>query len=368
VSAARPDLRIRVFGRLLGMSGLTSPDTMSRRQMALSRALPIPHGPGLDRVVGARGRGVEAQTRQITVRDGSPIGVRVYRPPGSGPFPLVVNFHGGGWVIGSLAMAESVCSRLASALPAVVVSVDYRLAPEFRFPTAVNDAFDATVWAHTNADELGADGTRLAVMGDSAGGNLAAAVTLLAHDQGPGISAQALLYPTLDLTLASPSMAENAHAPVLTRSHMRAYRDYYLGPHGDPEDPLASLLLADDLAGLPPALIQTAQFDPLRDDGARYADRLHDAGVPVRHTCFDGMAHGFATFPGVFRKAPRAFDELVDHLRGYLGQTAVAPRSTGSATPVTVRDSSEASHSTASAMSRGAATSGVRRTWPNDAR
>ncbi|MCU1654156.1 MAG: putative lipase [Pseudonocardia sp.] len=320
MSATTPDLRIRLFGRLLGMSGLTSPDTMSRRQIALSRALPIPHGPGLDLVVGGLGSGVRMEQRQVTVRDGDRIGVRVYRSSASGMLPLVVNFHGGGWVLGSLAMAESVCSRLAAALPAVVASVDYRLAPEHRFPTALHDAYDATVWAHANADEFGADASTLAVMGDSAGGNLAAGVALLARGNGPRIGAQELLYPALDLTLGSPSMAENAHAPVLTRSHMRAYRDHYLGPRGDPEDPLASPLLADDLSGLPPALIQTAQFDPLRDDGARYAARLVDAGVPVSHTCLDGTAHGFATFPGVFRRAPQAFEQLVGHLREHLEQ------------------------------------------------
>lgn len=317
------------------------------------------------------------EQRHVTVRDGGRIGVRVYRSSASGMLPLVVNFHGGGWVLGSLAMAESVCSRLAAALPAVVVSVDYRLAPEHRFPTALHDAYDATVWAHANADEFGADASRLAVMGDSAGGNLAAGVTLLARGKGPRIGAQELLYPALDLTLGSPSMAENAHAPVLTRSHMRAYRDHYLGPRGDPEDPLASPLLADDLSGLPPALIQTAQFDPLRDDGARYAARMSTPGSrsatrasTARRTvsrrsraCSVGLRRPSSSSSVTCASISNRSDREPGR-----GQTDVAPRSTGSATPVTVRDSSEASQSTASAMSRGVASFGVPSTCPNDAR
>jgi acetyl esterase len=282
---SRVDLRIRALSAMLGSTGLTSPARMSPRRIRMSRALPIPHGPGLDLVVEGLGRGVRRSDRTVPVRDGERIGVRVYRPSGEGPCPLVVNLHGGGWVIGSLAMAESLCSRLAAGLGAVVVSVDYRLAPEHRFPTAAHDSYDATVWARDHAAELAADGSRLAVVDDSAGGNLAAAVALLARDGGgPAIAAQALLYPPLDLTLSSPSMVENADAPMLTRADMRAYRDHYLGPHGDPEDPLASPLFAEDLSGLPPALVQTAEFDPLRDDGARYADRLTAAGVPVRYT------------------------------------------------------------------------------------
>jgi acetyl esterase len=287
---------------------------MSRRQLVRARRIPVPHGPGVDRIFGGLGAGVTTTDHPVVARDGAVIRVRRYQPrSATSGRPLIVYCHGGGWVIGSLGLAESICSRLAAALDAVVVSVDYRLAPENRFPAALHDTVDAVGWAVEHALSWGADADRLGLAGDSAGANLVAA-TVLAE---PTVKASALgmIYPTLDLTLASPSMRTNADAPMLTRAHMRAYRDHYLGPAGDPEDPLASPLFAPTLATMPPTLIQTAGFDPLHDDGARFAERLREEEVPVVWTDYPNATHGFTTFPGLFPEAEDAFAELVAHLR-----------------------------------------------------
>ena len=202
-----------------------------------------------------------------------------------------MDFHGGGWTLGTLEQ-----SHVSAATGAVVVSVDYRLAPLNPFPAAVEDVYAALLWA---ADEFGADGRRIGVMGDSAGGNLAAVVALLARDRsGPVISHQALIYPATDQTLSGSSMRTNANKPFL----------------GDPptavRDPYASPLLAEDHSGLPPALIQVAEHDPIRDDGTRYAEALRAAGVPVRLTEYVGVPHGFMSFPGVSRSAHQALAEI----------------------------------------------------------
>jgi acetyl esterase len=202
---------------------------------------------------------------------------------------------------------------------AAVVSVAYRLAPANRFPAAVEDAYASAAWFAGHGDELGADGRRLAVMGDSAGGNLAAVVCLAARDRGgPAIRHQTLVYPCTDLTLASPSMASNAHAPLLTADEVRVYVDHYLGPGADRSHPYASPLLAADHSGLPPALVQVAEHDPIRDDGRRYAEALRDAGVPVRLTEYVGMPHGYITLPGLCRSAGQALAEICQELSGHL--------------------------------------------------
>ena len=189
-------------------------------------------------------------------------------------------FHGGGWVFGSLDMGDYVCSNIASRVDAVVVSVDYRLAPLHRFPAGLEDCFAALVWAVAHATELGADGSRVGVVGESAGGNLAAAVCLLAKERsGPQIRHQALLYPAIDLTLSSASMLANDREPILSAADMGEMRDRYLGDQ-DPRDPHASPIFAQDHSGLPPALIQVAEHDPLRDDGIRYAEVLTEVRCP----------------------------------------------------------------------------------------
>jgi len=243
------------------------------------------------------------------------IPVRIYRPDTDGPSPLVVYFHGGGWVIGDIASSEAVCQRLAHGVPAVVVNVDYRLAPEHPFPAAVEDADAAVAWVAAHATELGGDGGRLAVAGDSAGGNLAAVVARHARDAGgPAVAFQLLIYPATDMTLSLPSYRDNGEGYLLETATMAWFIDHYLGAT-DPRDPDASPLFADDLSGLPPALVVTAGFDPLRDEGEAYAERLRQAGGAVTTSRYDGMFHGFYGLDSLFDAAAAATAETVGALR-----------------------------------------------------
>jgi acetyl esterase/lipase len=307
------DLRVRVFGRLARLSSIA---TMDDARVQKAQTQQLGHNPVTDLVFGAVARGTRLTDGSAAGQTG-PLPIRVYRRerPAAGPRPLVVNFHGGGWVLGGLDMADWLCSSVAAGLDAVVVSVDYRLAPGHRFPAAAEDCYAALVDVVARAAELGADPGRVAVMGDSAGGNLAAVVSLMARDRsGPAIAHQGLLYPATDLTMASASIEENASAPVLTKADMLAFRAHYLGD-ADPRQPYASPLFADDLSGLPPALVQVAEHDPLRDDGLRYATALRAAGVPVRVTEYTGMPHGYLSFPRLCRSAPQALAELVTEQR-----------------------------------------------------
>jgi acetyl esterase len=223
-------------------------------------------------------------------------------------------------------MGDWLCSRVAAEVGAVVLSVDYRLAPTHRFPAAVEDCYAALSWAAANAAELGAGGP-VAVMGESAGGNLSAVMCLLALErEGPAIAHQALLYPATDITEAGSATASaraNQNAAFLSSAEMTIYRRMYLGPDGDRANPLVSPLLAKSHEGLPPALIQVAEHDPLHDDGARYADALRAAGVPARLTEYAGMPHGFLNFPGLCRGARPALAELIAEQKAAL--TAADP-------------------------------------------
>jgi acetyl esterase len=248
-----------------------------------------------------------------------PIPLRVYRPAGvsdSTRLPAYVYFHGGGWVIGDLETHDVLCRQLTGASGVSVISVDYRLAPEHKFPAAADDAWAATRWIVAHAAPLGVDGPRLAVGGDSAGGNLAAVVALMARDAGgPTIALQVLLYPVTDLGAESKSYADFAEGYMLTRDSMRWFRAHYLAGAGDATDWRVSPLRASSLAGLPPALVITAGFDPLRDEGDAYAARLRDAGVTVDSVCFGGMIHGFAGMGKVLGSAHRAVTLIGDALR-----------------------------------------------------
>ncbi|MFC0006485.1 alpha/beta hydrolase [Micromonospora siamensis] len=246
---------------------------------------------------------------------GGDLPVRVYRPAGDGPLPTLVWFFGGGWTLGSVETSDGICRRLANATGCQVVTVGYRLAPEHRFPAAVHDCHAATSWIAGHAEEFGADPRRLAVGGDSAGGNLAAAVTLLARDAGPQLAAQLLVYPNTDQR-PRPAPTGGPEDPLLFNRHsVDWYRGHYLADPADAADPLASPLLAEDLAGLPPALVITAEHDPLREEGERYADRLREAGVLTDLTRYPGMIHGFFAMPGAFDAAGRALDQAADFLR-----------------------------------------------------
>jgi acetyl esterase/lipase len=254
--------------------------------------------------------------------------VRVYRPvrSDSGVRPLIVYFHGGGFVFGDLRLGDWLCSSVAVTVGAVVVSVEYRLAPRHRFPAAVDDCYAALVWAAENAADLEADGP-MGVMGESAGANLSAVMCLLARDRGgPALSHQALLYPPTDMS--APPTAASADALFIPQPEVAAFRRHYLGD-ADPRDPRVSPLLAEDHSRLPPALVQVGEHDPLRDDGARYAAALRAAGVPVRFTEYVGMPHGYLNFPGLCRSAPQALAELCAEQTAALVQPLAAKEHSG---------------------------------------
>jgi len=244
--------------------------------------------------------------------------LRAYRPAGSSPdlcLPVLVYFHGGGWTIGDLDTHDVLCRQLANASASAVVSVDYRLGPEHRFPAAVDDCVEATRWVRGHATDLGVDANRLAVGGDSAGGNLAAVVCLALRDAGETLPAfQLLIYPATDMRAVAPSHRANAQGYLLTSDSIAYYRDHYMGdaPWGDWR---ASPLLASSLAGLPPALVLTAGFDPLRDEGRQYADALSAAGVAAQYVCFERQVHGFITMGRVIDEAQTAVDLCASMLR-----------------------------------------------------
>lgn len=227
--------------------------------------------------------------------------------------PMLMFFHGGGWVLGSIDTHEAVCRRLTNVGRCLVISVDYRLAPEHRFPAAVDDCFAAAHWACEQAEHLGGDPARLFVAGDSAGGNLAAAVCLRARDEGgPPLRGQVLVYPITDRSFDRDSYRENATGYHLTADNMRWFWEQYLASDAEGPHPWASPLRADGHAGLPPALIVTAEFDPLRDEGRAYAERLIAAGVPVEQIHCPGMIHGFFRRLDVFERASQLVAEIAE--------------------------------------------------------
>ncbi|KQX56943.1 MULTISPECIES: alpha/beta hydrolase [unclassified Streptomyces] len=225
---------------------------------------------------------------------------RVYRPDAVAPLPTVVYLHGGGWVAGGLDTHDAHARTLCDDLRAVVVSVDYRLAPEHRFPAAVDDAYTALTWVAQHLDDFGGDASRLVIGGDSAGATLSAVCAQQAHADGLPLAAHLLVYPSTDITGTYPSRTENAEGYSLTTAQLHWFVEQYLGlSRSDPAavrlgtDPRFAPLRAERLSGLAPAVVATAEFDPLRDEGNRYADALRDAGVRVEHREFDGLIHGF---------------------------------------------------------------------------
>lgn len=242
---------------------------------------------------------------------GGPIKARLYRPTADGVLPGLVFFHGGGWVIGDLDSHDDLCRDLAAEAGCAVLAVDYRLAPEQRFPAAADDAVAATRWASGNAVDLGIDPRRLAVGGDSAGGNLATVSALAARDAGIALAAQLLIYPVTDLSrLEGESYSACADDYGLTAAAMAWFRDHYLADAAAARDWRVSPLLAADLGRLPPALVVTAEFDVLRSEGEAYAKRLADAGVPTQLARYDGMIHGFASMAGVLDTGRRVRTDM----------------------------------------------------------
>jgi acetyl esterase len=254
--------------------------------------------------------------RTIPGPDGD-IPVRVYRPSAATGLPVLVWFHGGGWVIGDLDSHDQLCRLLSDELGALVVSVDYRLAPEHRFPAAVDDCVAAWTWIVANAEALGGDPSRVAVGGDSAGGNLAAVTCLVAQEEDLARPRfQLLVYPVTDHEFDRPSMRDNATGYFLETEHMRWFFDLYARESSDFDDWRMSPLRAPEhlLRGLPPALVVTAEFDPLRDQGEAYAERLRDAGVHVESTRCDGVFHGFFGMHPFIEPAKDPWERAIEHL------------------------------------------------------
>lgn len=274
------------------------------------------------RVFGTVDRRVGVETVDIPLK-GRTLRALLYRPTavGVGPRPVIVNYHGGGWVQGDAEQSGWLSSRVAARTGCVVVAPDYRLAPEHPFPAAVDDANGVLSWVVRNADRLHLDPGRVAVMGDSAGGNLAAVAALYARDVGtPALAAQILIYPSVDMYEMFPSELRLADAPVLTSANMRAFVHLYLADAYGTDDWRASPLKALTHKNLPPTFILTASNDPLLDNGARYRDVLRAAGVAVRYREYPGAIHGFMSLPGVVPVAKKALDDIVE----FVAHTVVA--------------------------------------------
>jgi acetyl esterase len=274
------------------------------------------------RVIPAASEPVASATDRAIPGPFGAIPVRVYRPLGAGPEPLpvVAFFHGGGWVVCDLDSHDGICRAIANASGCLVASVDYRLAPEHRFPVPAEDAYAAIHWLGLHAAEIGGDGARLAVAGDSAGGNLAAVVSLLTRDRGgPALALQVLVYPVTDFRFDTESHRSIGPGYFLQSDEVRYYWHEYLADPADGANPYASPLRAERLAGLPPALVITAEYDPLRDEGEAYARRLADAGVATVATRYDGMFHGFVSFLTLLPDGRRAITQIGDALRRAFG-------------------------------------------------
>jgi acetyl esterase/lipase len=260
------------------------------------------------------------EDREIPGPEGK-IPVRIYTPEGKGPFPILVFFHGGGWVIGNIESHDAICRSLTNAAGCITVSVDYRLAPEHKFPAAPEDCYAATQWVAANAATFNGDPTRIAVGGDSAGGNLAAVVALMARDQGgPNLVYQLLIYPATDYYLpGTQSIEENAEGYLLTREDMIWFLNHYLSGEEDTKHPYAFPLKAEDLSGLAPAMVITAEFDPLRDEGEMYALQMQKAGVEVTTTRYHGTIHGFISLAAMIDLGKQALADAAAGLRSAFG-------------------------------------------------
>ncbi|GAA5232043.1 alpha/beta hydrolase [Verticiella sediminum] len=286
----------------------TQPPEAARQQYRERGALTQPEPPALARVEDLSAPGPHG-----------PIALRLYAAstPQQGRLPVLVYYHGGGWVIGDLQTHDTLCRQLAQASGCAVVAVDYRLAPEHRFPAAVDDCLAATRWVAAEAGRLGLDASRLAVGGDSAGGNLAAVASLYARDHAdmPRIAFQLLIYPATDQRRGTPSHETNGDGYVLTRDTMTYFHDHYLIDDRHDTDWRASPLLHEDLARLPPALVITAGYDPLRDEGLYYAQRLTEAGNRATLVSFERMIHGFITMGKAFDETETAVQLCANELR-----------------------------------------------------
>jgi acetyl esterase len=282
-----------------------TPEQARAKMQALLAANPVPVEP----IYRVEDRHIPGVVREIPVR--------IYTPEGNPPMGVLVYFHGGGWVLGDLESHDRVCRALANSAGCVAVSVDYRLAPEHVFPAAAEDCYAATKWVAENAASLGADPARIAVGGDSAGGNLAAVVSMMSRDRGgPSLVFQLLFYPVTDSAMDTPSQKEFASdGYVLSRADMEWFWNNYVDSSAEKTNPYASPLRAKNLAGLPPALVLTASHDPLRDEGEKFAQRLISSGVKVTCTRYEGVTHGFVSFADALDKGKEGQRQASDALR-----------------------------------------------------
>jgi acetyl esterase len=309
-------LRMQLLWKVLSGFGAGSVDDVPASEVpaARERRRRLLAMPGSSTIVGKAHPDVLASTKSVDGAEGAKIPARIYRPAGAGDelLPPVVHFHGGGFVLGDPQQSEWWCSSVAHDANVVVVSVDYRQAPEHPYPTSVEDAYAATRWVVLRAADIGAQNERIAVMGDSIGGGLTAAVCLMARDRGePSVTFQLLIYPPVDMVNHYPSEDENEFAPILGKADLAAGAG---STPGTQHEPYVSPLLGDH-HGLPPAMIMTAQHDPLRDQGVAYAEALRAAGVEVRLTNYVDAVHGFISVPGAVPASRQALADAVAALR-----------------------------------------------------
>ncbi len=309
------DGRTQWFLQLLARSGQVPIETMSvaHARTEFDAVLPL---------LGGRPAPVGEIVDRTIEGPGGRLRIRLYRPAGSVArlLPTILYFHGGGWTIGSLEAYDLPCRFFCARTGCVLIAVDYRLAPEHKFPAAIDDAVAAFRWLSAEAVALGIDPARIVIAGDSAGGTIATVAARLLRGEARPPCLQWLIYPATDLAMESASYTSCGKGFLLTRAGMEWFRGHYLNDPGEVDDPRASPLRADDLGGLPPALVYTAGFDPLRDEGQAYADRLAAAGVKTIHREFDSLIHGFAGMRGALQAAARALDEMVAGLRHELAQ------------------------------------------------
>lgn len=290
-------------------SGPKLQDLTAEQVRAAFAAAPTPEGIEVPKVT-------KVEDRQIPV-DGGEITVRIYTPKGEGPFPLFVYYHGGGWVIGNLETSDAGCRLLAETTGRVVVSVDYRLAPEFKFPVPVEDCYTALNWVYNHTAELNANAEDIVVGGDSAGGNLATVMNILSNEKnGPKITAQALIYPATNLNFTTPSYETFANGFGLDKDLMIWFRDYYVNSEEEYKNVYISPLLYDDVSALSPAIIVAADNDVLKDEGALYRDKLKKAGVKVDYKIVPDSIHGFFSNMAFFAEETKStVNAIADFLK-----------------------------------------------------